>query len=177
MAESLEFLDGEPGVCRVAVLKNVMIVVWSAGATATAAAKLDQATERLAATYPSGLSAVHVIPNLVSVPTADGRNGLMRIMSRHAKSLACVAVVVGGTGFWASTMRSFITGMRFMTPRSFDLRLHGGVDEVIEWLPNKHSKLTGVPIDATALARVLESATTWPSESADLFERSSETGR
>jgi len=176
MAESLEFLDGEPGVCRVAGLKNIMIVVWSAGATASAAATLDRATERMIATYPSGLSAVHVIPNRVSVPTAEGRSGLMKIMSRHAKSLACVAVVVGGTGFWASTMRSFITGMRFMTPRSFDLRLHGSVTEVIEWLPKKHSQLTGLPIDAKALARVLELAGTWPTESVDLFERSSGSG-
>src|SRR4051812_18058419 len=121
MAESLEFLDGEAGVCRIASLRNIMIVVWSARATAPSVEKLDFATRRLAGAHPSGVSVIHMIADTAGIPSPEARNAFLKIMNEQAKTIACVAVVVGGTGFWASAMRSFITGLRFMSPRSFDL--------------------------------------------------------
>jgi hypothetical protein len=176
MAESLEFLDGEPGVCRIAGLRNIMIIAWSERANGAAVVKLDLASKRMAAAYPSGFSAIHLIADKAGVPNPDARSGMMKIMSEQAKSIACVGIVVGGTGFWASTMRSFITGMRFMTPRNFDLRLHGTTAEVVEWLPKQHAKLTEISVDAKSLARVLDSVGSWPSETADLWARTSGTG-
>jgi hypothetical protein len=176
MADSLEFYEGEPGICRIAGLRNVLIHSWSARATGPAVARISVATQRMIASYPSGISTIHMIANKVGVPEAEARSALMKIMSEQAKHLACVAVVVGGTGFWASTMRSFVTGMRFMTPRNFDLRLHGTVDEVLAWFPKEHMKQTGVSVDE-ALARVLKSVDTWPDEDSDgLFSRASRTG-
>jgi hypothetical protein len=172
MAETLEFFDGEPGTCRIAGLGNVLIVSWTSRATGAAAARLASVTHRMVANHPSGTSAIHLIANKVGVPTADGRAGLMKIMTEHSKSLACVAVVVGGTGFWASTMRSFVTGMRFITPRDFDLRLHGSIREVLQWFPAQHEKNTGVSIDAAALTRVLSSVAEWPNEESETFARS-----
>jgi hypothetical protein len=177
MAESLEFYDGEPGVCRIAGLRNVMILSWSARATGPAVAHISVATQRMIAAYPTGMSAVHLIANKAGVPTPEARSGLMKIMSEQSKHLACVGVVVGGSGFWASTMRSFVTGMRFMTPRNFDLRLHGTFEEILTWLPKEHTKVTGVPVDEVALARVLGSVETWPEEnSMSLFSRTSRVG-
>jgi hypothetical protein len=171
MAETLEFFDGEPGTCRIAGLHNVMIVSWMSRATGAAATRLANATQRMVAGYPRGMSAIHLIANKVGVPTPDGRAGLLKIMSEQSKSLGCVAVVVGGTGFWASTMRSFITGMRFLTPRNFDLRLHGSSMEVLEWFPQRHETTTGVSINAATLARVLSAVEEWPNEESDLFAR------
>jgi hypothetical protein len=176
MAESLEFLDGEPGVCRIAGLRNIMIISWSDRANGAAVVKLDHGSKRMVAAYPGGFSAIHIIADKAGVPTPDARSGLMKIMNEQAKSIACVGVVVGGTGFWASTMRSFITGMRFMTPRNFDLRLHGTTAELIEWLPKQHAKVTGISVDAKTLERVLDSVDSWPSETADLWARTSGTG-
>lgn len=130
----------------------------------------------MAASYPKGFSAIHMIANKAGVPTPEGRSGLLQVMSEQASNMACVGVVVGGTGFWASTMRSFVTGMRFMTPRNFELRLHGTPEEVLAWLPQHHTQATGVPVDETALARVLKSVDTWPAEDASLFTRSSGPG-
>lgn len=177
MADSLEFYDGEPGVCRIAGLRNVMILAWTDRANGPAAARVSVATQHMIDAQPKGISAIHVIADKVGVPTPEGRSGLMRIMSAQSKHLACVGVVVGGTGFWASTMRSFVTGMRFVTPRNFDLRLHGSVDEVLAWLPRAHTRVTGVPVDDAALARALHGVDTWPDEGpSDLFSGSSRTG-
>lgn len=170
MAESLEFLDGEPGTCRIAALRNVMVVYWTSRATGAAAVHVAAATVHVLETYPAGLSAVHVIADKSGLPTPEGRAGLIQIMNEKAAQIASVAVVVGGTGFWASAMRSFITGMRFVSPRNFDLRLHGTVAEVMMWLPQQHARLTGVTLDERQLLRVLESVASWPGEgSTDMF--------
>jgi hypothetical protein len=170
MGESLEFLDHEPGTCRIAALRNLMIVYWTSRATESAVNRLAAVTERVLERYPAGLSAVHVIASTAGLPTPEARAGFIKIMREKAAQLACVAVVVGGTGFWASAMRSFVTGLRFMSPRSFDLRLHGAPSEVMMWLPKQHTKLTGVTLDARQLERILESVPTWSTEDAqDLF--------
>lgn len=170
MGETLEFLDGEPGTCRIAALRNVMIVYWSSRATGSAVARIGAVTEQVLKTYPAGLSAIHVIANNAGLPTPEARSGFIQIMQEKAAQLACVAVVVGGTGFWASAMRSFITGMRFMSPRSFDLRLHGTTSEVMMWLPKQHAKLTNVALDERQLERILETVPTWSTEDAqDIF--------
>jgi hypothetical protein len=149
-----------------------MIVSWTSRATGAAATRLSDVTQRMTASHPSGISAIHLIANNVGVPTPEGRSGIMKIMNDKAKSLACVAVVVGGTGFWASTMRSVVTGMRFMTPRNFDLRLHASSEEVLDWLPKEHEQSTGVSVDSALLARVLRSVEEWPNEESDMFARS-----
>jgi hypothetical protein len=169
MPETLEFLDGEPGTCRIAVLRNVMIVHWTSRATGTAAAKVAAAFEHVLERYPTGSSAVHIISDKAGVPTPEGRAALMQIMTERATKIACVAVVVGGTGFWASAMRSFITGMRFMTPRNFEFRFHGTAAEALAWLPAQSAKVTGVAVDEKALARALESVATWPVDGSDVF--------
>jgi hypothetical protein len=176
MAESLEFYQGEPGTCRIAGLRNLLIISWTSRATGPAIARLGEATQRVITSYPAGTSAIHLIADKAGVPTPEARSALMHLMSTHSKSLACVAVVVGGTGFWASTMRSFVTGMRFMTPRNFDLRLHGTIEEVLEWFPKQHEKISGVSIDVATLARALGSVEEWPDEGADLFSRDRDTG-
>jgi hypothetical protein len=172
MPETLEFLEGEPGTCRIAALRNVMIVHWTSRATGSAAAKLSAAFEQVLKSYPMGSSAVHVISREAGLPTPEGRAGLMQIMTERAEKIACIAVVVGGTGFWASAMRSFVTGMRFMTPRNFELRLHGTTAEALTWLPAHSAKVTGVSVDERALARALESVPSWPVDGSDLFSSS-----
>jgi hypothetical protein len=169
MPETLEFLDGEPGICRIAALRNVMIVHWTARADGSAVKRVSNAFDHMLESYATGCSAIHIISSTAGVPTPEGRAGLIEIMNERASKIACVAVVVGGTGFWASTMRSFVTGLRFMTPRNFELRLHGKPAEALEWLPKHSAKLTGVQVDEKALARALEAADTWPSDGSDVF--------
>jgi hypothetical protein len=76
-------------------------------------------------------------------------------MKQNAEQVACIAVVAGGTGFWASAFRSFVTGLRWLAPRSFEIRLHGTIEEVARWLPAEHLKLTGVKLDPMRLQRLL----------------------
>jgi hypothetical protein len=78
--------------------------------------------------------------------------------AERGNELACVAVVVGGTGFWASAMRNAVIGLRVFASRKFELRLHGTVDEVVTWLPSAHQQQTQVELPASALREWLKQA-------------------
>jgi hypothetical protein len=166
MTLTFQSLEHEPGSCSVAALGNLSIVVWSGRATGPAIDLLTRVTERLIASSPGGVSGIHLIADKVSLPTPEGRAGLVKLMTMSAERLACVGIVVGGSGFWSSTMRSFITGLRLLTPRSFDLRLYGTVEEVLDWFPRAHEQRTGVHLDRSELASLLEVASTWPAQCA-----------
>jgi hypothetical protein len=104
------------------------------------------------------MSNVHLIRDGALVPTPDARSGFVRMMQEHAEQLANVAVVVGGTGFWASMMRSAVTGMRFVSPRTFELRLHADPQEIVGWLPQAHLKRCGTSLPDSTLAELLDGA-------------------
>ncbi|MET0592911.1 MAG: hypothetical protein ABW133_09445, partial [Polyangiaceae bacterium] len=66
-----------------------------------------------------------------------------------------VSIVIHGSGFVASAVRSFLTGLRLVAPRSFDFRLHSRTFEVLKWFPAAHENRTGRPIDVAQFGRVL----------------------
>lgn len=150
----------EPGVCTMGMWKNVTLIVWRSQATAAALEKLTEFTQ-LTREQPTKTSAIHIIHDGAGLPLPEAREALVRIWRDNSEHLAGLAVVVGGTGFWASTMRSAITGMRLLAPRSTEMRLHGTVGEILDWLPRVHRERTGVALDTAALVHVLHEASRW----------------
>jgi hypothetical protein len=150
--------DTEPGAFYIASWKGVVMVRWESAATGGAVERLAKVSADLAADEREpARSNVHIIADGAGLPTPDARAGFIRLMKQHAGRLACVAIVVGGTGFLASAMRSLMTGMRLLAPRSFNYRLHGSIHEVVEWLPAEHFARTGEQLDPRRLAEVLAS--------------------
>jgi hypothetical protein len=145
-----------PGVVSVRGCKNLAIAIWSGQATGPSAELVVQALDRpeLRGTRQSF---VHVIHDQLPLPDSAARDVFMRTMKGRAKDLACVAIVVLGSGFWASAMRNAVIGMRVFAPRGFEFRVFGSCDEVIAWLPDVHAKETGVVIAPADLSRWLQS--------------------
>jgi hypothetical protein len=96
-----------------------------------------------------------VIKDRAPLPTAEARAGFVRIMKEHSAQLANIAIVLGGTGFWAGAMRSAITSMRFLSPRTFEMRMNANTSEVAAWMPAAHWARTGVRLDRPAFSGVL----------------------
>lgn len=117
--------------------------------------------DQIRAQYPMGISSVHLIAEGAGLPAADAREGLVKLMNRHTDRLACVGIVVGGTGFWASAIRSFITGMRAVSSRAYELKLVGSIEELVVWLPTQHFKRSGIALDSGELTRALQTASEW----------------
>ncbi|HKU40704.1 MAG TPA: hypothetical protein VJR89_21235 [Polyangiales bacterium] len=151
------WIEAEPGVCAVGVWENVTLIVWWSQATGPAVERVAKVTREVCANYRM-MSNIHIIKDKAHVPTAEAREGFVRMMKDHAGQLANVAVVVGGVGFWASMMRSAVTGMRFVSPRSFEMRLHGEAEEILGWLPSSHAFRCGNQLPRETLSSMLLAA-------------------
>jgi len=149
-------LDTEPGAFIFGSWKNVFVGVWESQATLPAVERMVRATNVLNDLHPDGRSTIHIVAHGAGLPTADVRAHFVGALKNNAGKLACVAVVVGGTGFWTSALRSFVTGLRWLAPRSFDFRMSTTIEDVAKWLPAEHGKRTGVDLDPRRLVQVLD---------------------
>jgi hypothetical protein len=145
-------------VCAIGRAHNITLIVWWSQATAAAVERVASVTRIVCAQHPEGFSNIHVIRDGAALPSPEARSGFVRMMKDHAAQLRNVAVVLGGEGFWASMMRSAITSMRFVSPRSFEMRLHGRSGEILNWLPSSHWQRTRVELSRFALSEILDEA-------------------
>lgn len=152
-------LDSLPGVVTIYGYKNVNLIVWDGPANVEAVEVLGRVTARRRRTHPEGLSAVHVVRTQITMPDAEVREAIVKLMKQVEGVVGAIAFVVGGGGFWASSLRSLITGMKMLSRSSFELRLHGGLDEAAAWLPAAHMKRTGVQLESNDLLAALNQIT------------------
>jgi hypothetical protein len=152
-----QLLVEQAGVMIVRGWRNLGICVWTGQATGHAAAMVAQTLDR---PEVQGLrqSFVHVIHNKLPLPDSKARQIFMQLMKDRADGLACIAIVVLGSGFWASAMRNAVIGMRVFAPSTFDFRVFGSCEEVVGWLPAAHERQTGIVIPPLALAKWLSNA-------------------
>jgi hypothetical protein len=135
--------------------KNVALHVWTGPATPTLVNVLAELWAPFANAHPEGVSAVHVIANNVSLPDKDARAQLGRLSNRYANQLACLCYVVEGSGFWASALRSFLTGLRMLTQGSFKQHICADIAAAARWVPTPHSQKTNVSFSPGELADAL----------------------
>jgi hypothetical protein len=155
--EHAVLIGGAPGVHEVWLWHNVLIIAWRDRATAHAARALTATTgEVLAQRRFDKLSYIHMILNKLELPDSQVRTALVDSTKQYHMHMGCSAVIVSGGGFWASAIRSFITGIRVLTPRSMELRIHGSIAELESWFCTVHAEKTGIELDSDALTLVLQ---------------------
>ena len=148
-------LDSEPNTFVFGCWKNVLIAIWKSQATAPNVERFKRAIELMTERTPGYRSNVHVIVEGAALPTAEARAALVALMNRGRDALASVVIVVDGTGFWSSALRSAMTGLRTLAPNSFGFHVAATVDDVVDWLPADHELRTGVKLDPARLGDVL----------------------
>jgi hypothetical protein len=153
-----KLLDSEAGAFAVFGWQNLTIVIWPCQATGSAVRRLARVTESKAREFRDGFSNVHIVKNGAGMPTEEARAGFVQMMEKHSAELACVGTVLLGSGFWVSALQSVTTGMRMISPRSFDHRINNSIDALVSWLPKEHRKRTGASIDPKELKTVIEKA-------------------
>lgn len=155
--ERLSVFELVPGVVSILGHGNLTIIVWHSKPGADAVERLRQVSERRRRQHPHGVSAVHLIKGHFELPDSATRDVFVRLIKEGEGTLAAVAVVIPAAGFWASAVRSLITGLRVLSRGTFDMGLHNTVDDVVKWLPARHAR-TGVTLDPEWLERALSQA-------------------
>lgn len=150
-----------PGVFRAGLVGRIAITAWLG--------QLDMNSVEVYARFITGFlaqvaatrgSVVHLVNERVALPPSGTRPVLAKMME-NTEPLACTSVVIEGSGFWASAVRGFLTGMRLLGPSSFRMHEHATLADVVAWLPAEHEKLTGEHIDPEELAHCLRIAKRW----------------
>lgn len=149
-----QILDEQPEWYLVGAVQNIVTVVWRSQATDEAVARLNKATDLIGAKYPCGRSSIHVVVGGTLPATPEAQKRFVELM--RSANIACAAAIYLGTGFWASTLRSSTTQMAMRASRNFEFRHHQRIEEVGEWLPEKHYEITGVRIRPERLVSVVE---------------------
>jgi hypothetical protein len=139
--------------------KNVSMVVWGTQATIPLVNKLRETGVAFIGRHPEGISAVHIIASGVPLPDSATRAELNRLTDVLAESLACIATVLEGSGFWASAMHSFVTGIQWMSSRRpFKSKIGSTLADAAGFVPIPHQERTHVRVGSTELLRALTTA-------------------
>ena len=140
--------------------QNLQIASWTAQGTIALVELLAEHSRRFHQRHPQGVSVVHLISKGPALPEAPTRERLKTLLEANAKTLACVAIVLDGRGFWASAVRSFLVGLRLVAPRTFQMQVFSTPEEVAAWLPELHLQRTRVRIDAADLVEAIRAVRT-----------------
>lgn len=137
---------------------NIAINVWRSHPTGQSVDVLARLTADSFRKYPEGLSSVHWIDEGAGLPTAEARTGLSDIAARYERHLLCVGVLLRGSGFWASAVRSALTGIVLLTPKRFPLRFFADVTPLASFVAHEHLQRTGHRIGAERIHDWIERA-------------------
>jgi hypothetical protein len=156
IVHELILLDSDSDSYAFYTWQNIMIACWSKRATGPAIEKIARLREAMNVQHPEGVSVVYLIADQAGLPTAEARDGVRKLMQRYSKQRACLAIVVFGEGFWASAMRAAIAGVHLLARSTFPMRVCGRVEDVVEWLPERHERHTRRHIEPEELQSVLQ---------------------
>jgi hypothetical protein len=148
-------LDLDPGRFRYSAWRNITIGIWANQATAEAAQRILCVSKFMAKAHPEGHSSIVFVLDGTPAPSPEANEVFAKLYDHKVSDLACMAIVVEGRGFWASRIRSTITGLRMSSPGAMQMRVSDSIQDVLDWLPADHSKRTGVSVTAAELKAIL----------------------
>jgi hypothetical protein len=155
----LQAVSSFPGIYSSFAWKNIGITFWFGPVTLESCNPYERGCRAQIEQHPEGLSSVNImVPGGSSLPSAEARAEIGRIVRDLGKHAAAMPIIVPGTGFWASAMRSLVAALAMMRPRETQLQVFGTARELAEWLPPIHVARTGVQLQAAELLSVLQAA-------------------
>ena len=156
-AMALEILRVEPQVFAYLGWRNFSIGLWVGQATLAAVESLLCISDDQESRFPNGRSSVVFVADKVPAPTPEARERFARV---YTPKLLCTAMVLEGDGFWASGLRSMGANVHRSAETTSLFRVNNEIEQVLTWLPQQHSALTGVNVTAEQLGGVLRRART-----------------
>jgi hypothetical protein len=118
---------------------------WDAQPIAAHVEAFMAVAKELSATYPLCSNVTLAMRN-AELPGADARVALEQLTAQYASSIHSVALVIDGDGFWASMVRSFLTGLHLLRGHGYRCKAFGNPAEATPWLLPAHNADTGVSL-------------------------------
>lgn len=141
--------------CVMGYWRDLSVAVWATQATMPLVLELNKLADLLDSQHPL-TSSVHLVINNAPVPASDARNALDALTKRYEDKLQCVVTMVEASGFMASAMRSFLTGLHVLARRAYKSKVAADVHDAASWLAANHRpQLTGAydPAEVEAMLK------------------------
>jgi hypothetical protein len=144
-----------PG-CVMGHWRNIVFTVWATPATLPLIEELEKLSRHVLRDNVK-VSTVQLLINGAAVPPSEARVALNDLIVRYTDQLACFVTLVEGSGFWASALRSFLTGLSVVQRRSFKTKTCATVPELASWFAPAHAHETGVQVEPQQLVAMITS--------------------
>lgn len=135
-----------PG-CVIGHVRNVTFSAWNTMPTAEHVQAFMVLAEQLRAVYPKN-SNVTLVMRETELPGPEARVALEELTAQYARYIHSVALVIDGDGFWASMIRSFLTGLHLLRGHGYRCKAFPSAAEANPWLVPVHNAETGVSVTA-----------------------------
>ena len=132
----------EAGVCHFANWHNVSVGVWVGRATLEAARGLFSVGGQMTRAFPSGHSSVAFVRDKVSAPPPQVEELIKRSFGLGS-DLTCLAIVLEGSGLWATSLRNMLEKMHQTGRGSVRLQIATSMDDMLGWFLDRHARSTG----------------------------------
>ena len=131
-----------PG-CVIARVRNMTFSAWDTPPTAPHVDAFIAMAKKLSVTYPLNSNVTLVMRN-TGLPGAEARESLEVLTAQYARVIHSVALVIDGSGFWASMIRSFLTGLHVLRGNGYRCKAFATPAEAVPWLLPAHNTDTGI---------------------------------
>lgn len=148
--EELWILGEAPGYC-VAIFRNVLIMLI-AGEIDRSFLRLSLLGHHKVVEYdPEGYGLVTIVASGSRLPDSELRTEASELRKKTQHLLRAQGIVIGGEGFFASTMRAVLTGIFAMAQSRVPTKMVGEIQEACQFVSEK------IGLDAET-AKALEDA-------------------
>lgn len=157
-SEPPTLLAAKPGRFCTGYYRGVSLIYWHDQATKDAIESIRTLTRHMIQANPEGHSNVAFVRDGVPAPEPELRDLFSHVFDGKITDVRCVAIVVEGGGFWASSLRTAITGISMAAENRPRISLHTTLEEAASWLAPAHSAATGTVIATSELRTALRDA-------------------
>jgi hypothetical protein len=156
-AEQVSSLRVARGHVSYALYQNISIAVWVGQATLPVVKCIHEVTKGMIARFPGGHSSIAFVLDGLPAPTPDAQALLTQTFERRSQ-LMVTAIVLEGSGFWASGLRGMINNSFREANGDAALKIVTDVDPLVGWFAEQHAERTGIFIAPMILRDVLRYA-------------------
>jgi hypothetical protein len=119
---------------EVVVCQNVVVAIHRHGPAEPALNAQLAGLQRVTQAHPDGVGFLLILVDGAKTPAPEGRKRVTDTFAALGSKLRGVAIVMGGTGFWASAVRSTVAVLLISLARGYQAKIFATPSEAAEWL-------------------------------------------
>jgi hypothetical protein len=142
----------------VVTCQNVVVSIHRHGAAEPALEAQLGALSRVVGATADGVGFLLILVDGAKTPEPSGRRRVTDTFAAMGSKLRGVAIVMGGSGFWSSAVRSTVAVLLISIARGYSAKIFGSTNDAADWLAGQVRDCKA-PATASELRRIANELT------------------